>query len=142
MEDCKPKVACIGRREFLVKAGLVAGVTVLTVSSSYGASAFEDLTVTIVTDSPLAKVGGSQVVDSTAGKLIVIRSGEKTFAAFSAICTHKRGTLSYDGKQLNCPKHGSKFNAENGTVSSGPAETPVKSYAVKAGDGSVTVAVM
>ena len=109
MEDCKPKVACIGRREFLVKAGLVAGVTVLTVSSSYGASAFEDLTVTIVTDSPLAKVGGSQVVDSTAGKLIVIRSGEKTFAAFSAICTHKRGTLSYDGKQLYCPKHGSKI---------------------------------
>ena len=134
----------MGRREFLVKAGLVAGATVLTVSSvgvGFGAARFEDVIVPIAADGPLAKVGGSQILASSAGKIIVIRSGELKFAAFSARCTHKGTLLNYDGKQLKCPNHGSKFSAEDGSVLGGPADTPVNSYPVKPGDGSVTVTV-
>lgn len=140
MDDCVSKSVCMGRREFLVKAGLVAGATILTVSAA-GAMTFEDVTVPVTADGPLAKVGGSQIVDSSAGKIIVIRTGEKSFAAFSAVCTHKKGLLAYDGKTLSCPKHGSKFDASSGKVTSGPAEDALKSYAAKPGDGSVIVAV-
>lgn len=144
MEDCNNKAACLGRREFLVKVGIVAGATVLTVSSAalgFASGRFEDVVVPIAADSPLAKMGGSQIVASSAGKIIVIRSGEQKFAAFSARCTHKGTLLNYDGKQLKCPNHGSKFNAEDGSVIGGPADSPVNSYPVKPGDGSVTVAV-
>jgi|CXWL01.1.fsa_nt_gi nitrite reductase/ring-hydroxylating ferredoxin subunit len=143
MKDCVTQT-CIGRREFLVKAGLVAGGAVLTVSAVgnvFAVSPFEDVVVAISTDSPLAKVGGSQVVDSSAGKIIVIRIGESKFAAYSAMCTHKRGPLSYDGKQLACPKHGSKFDVANGSVANGPAETPLAAYKANGGAESVTIVV-
>lgn len=141
MENCAAGTTCMGRREFLVKAGLVAGATVLSISNGTAfASNFEDLKVPVGADSPLAKVGGSQIVDSSAGKLIVIYISDKKYAAFSAVCTHKRGILEYKGNQLVCPKHGSKFDTGNGRVIEGPAETPIKGYEAKSGDGSVTVA--
>lgn len=142
MDNCDSKAACMGRREFLVKAGLVAGATVLTVSS-VGAMAFEDVIVPVGADSPLAKVGGSVVVESSAGKIIVIRAEEAKYLAYSARCTHKRAILNYDHakKTLMCPSHGSKFDSASGKVTGGPAETDLKSYVAKPGDGSVSVAV-
>ncbi len=140
MDNCVSKAACMGRREFLVKVGLVAGATVLTVSA-IGAATFEDVVVPVGGDSPLAKAGGSQIVDSSAGKIIVIRVDDKNFAAFSALCTHKRGELKYEGGILACPKHGSKFDAGDGSVKSGPAEAPLKHFKAQGGKDSVTVSV-
>lgn len=133
---------CIDRREFLVKAGFFTGAALLTisgVSSTAAAPALEDLKVPVGPDSPLAKIGGSVVVDSSAGKIIVIRAGESKFVAFSAVCTHKRGSLTYDGKELVCPKHGSKFDLKDGSVTAGPAETALKAYEAKGGSTEVTV---
>ena len=146
MKNCIDTRACFGRREFLVKAGLVAGGAVLTVSSVgkvFAASPVEDVTVAISADSPLAKIGGSRIVDSSAGKIIVIRTGEAKFVAFSAKCTHKGGTVDYDHvkKQLACPKHGSRFDAANGSVANGPAEVPLAAYAAKGSPESVTISV-
>jgi nitrite reductase/ring-hydroxylating ferredoxin subunit len=142
MEKCDTVSACMGRREFLVKTGLVAGATILTISS-VGAATFEDVVVPVAADSPLAKVGGFTVVESSAGKIIVIRAEEAKYVAYSGRCTHKRAVLGYDHakKMLVCPSHGSKFDPASGKVTGGPAETDLKSYPAKAGDGSVTVAV-
>jgi Rieske Fe-S protein len=63
--------------------------------------------------------------------------------AMSAICTHA-GCFLDDGAQtiaagLDCPCHGSTFDG-NGTVTQGPANTPLQHYAVAiAADGSMTV---
>jgi len=145
MENCNEITACMGRREFLVKAGLVAGGIVLTVSAAGTAFAanFEDVTIEVGADSPLAKVGGSQIVDSSAGKIIVIHSGEGTYLAFSARCTHKGGIVEYDpiGNKLNCPKHGSSFDGAEGKVLRGPAEDPLKSYPAKESAKKVTISV-
>lgn len=143
MKDCVETPACIGRREFLVKAGLVAGGLLLTVSSLNAATGFEDLTIPIAADGPLAKVGGSLVVESTAGKLIIIRVEEAKFAAYSARCTHKRAVLGYDHatKQLACPSHGSRFSTADGSVAKGPAETNLAGYVAKGGAPSVTIVV-
>ncbi|HEY2847534.1 MAG TPA: Rieske (2Fe-2S) protein [Pyrinomonadaceae bacterium] len=146
MNDCKDQVPCLGRREFLVKAGLIAGGAVLTVSALGGSSfaaVFEDLTIDISGDSPLAKAGGSQVVDSTAGKIIVINEDGTKFAAFSARCTHKGVTVKYDATsgKLKCPAHGSMFDGATGVVVHGPAEDPLKSYTTKQDAGKLTVSV-
>ena len=147
MKDCNEIVDCVGRREFLVKSAFIAGGLVLTLSGA--ASALNvggdgsDVVVPIDDKSPLNKVGGSVVVDSTKGKIIVVRTGDATFVAFSAVCTHKRGIVDYDDskKQFVCPKHGSKFDSSDGKVLDGPADDPLPKYPAKGASASVTVTV-
>lgn len=138
---------CTGRREFLVKSALVAGGLILTVSGVAKASSllsrFADVVIPIDDKSPLFKVGGSVTADSTAGKIIVVRTGDASFVAFSATCTHKRGTVEYDSasKTFECPKHHSKFDGTSGKVLDGPADEPLPSYPSKGTATSVTVSV-
>jgi cytochrome b6-f complex iron-sulfur subunit len=54
-------------------------------------------------------------------KIIVARPTTTTVAAFSAVCTHQGCTVAPVGNQLNCPCHGSVFNATTGEVLQGPA---------------------
>lgn len=145
MKDCNEIADCPGRREFLVKAAFMAGGLALTLSGagSVFGRAFEDVVVPIDDKSPLNKVGGSAVVDSAAGKIVVLRTGESAFVAYAAKCTHKGGTVSYDAakKQFVCPKHGSSFDPANGDPKEGPAEDPLKSYKATGSAASVTVVV-
>ena len=141
MKDCNEIINCMGRREFFVKAGFTAGALLLTINAAKGMSLVEDIVVAIDEKSPLNKIGGSTIVESPAGKIIIARTGEATFVAFSAKCTHKGGTVEYDAakKQFECPKHHSKFAATDGSVLDGPADDPLPKYAAKGSATSVTV---
>ena len=145
MKDCNEIVDCSGRREFLVKAAMLAGGLVLTLSAPLlgSAAAFEDVVVPIDDKSPLNKVGGSQVVASTVGKVIIVRTGDASFVAFSARCTHKGTTIGYDAasKHFVCPNHGSEWDGSTGKVVQGPADNPLPSYPAKGTAASVTVTV-
>ncbi|MEP6787208.1 MAG: Rieske (2Fe-2S) protein [Acidobacteriota bacterium] len=146
MKDCNEMVDCVGRREFLVKSAFIAGGLVLTLSGA--ASVFgkavngTDVVIPIDDKSPLNKVGGSQIVESAKGQIIVVRTGDASFVAFSAICTHKRGVVEYDAakKQFECPNH-SKFDASNGNVIDGPADDPLPKFTATGTSTSVIVAV-
>ncbi len=144
-DKCDPKANCTNRREFLVKAGLIAGGLVLTLSAPSFALAtpFADVVVPIDDKSPLNTVGGSSIVDSTVGKIIIVRTSDTMFVAFSARCTHKGFTLDYDAahKQFSCSKHGSAFDGATGSVTHGPAADNLQSYAAKGTAKSVTVTV-
>lgn len=136
---------CGSRREFLVKSALGLGGIVLTLSgagTAFGAP-FEDVTITIDDKSPLNKIGGTAIVDSSAGKVIILRTGDTSFVAFSAKCTHKGGLVEFDpaSKQFVCPKHGSRFDSANGSVKEGPATSPIASYRAVGTAASVTVTV-
>lgn len=143
MKGCNETHDCDGRREFLVKAAFLAGGLALTLSgagSAFG-KAFAEIVVNIDAASPLNKIGGSVVVDSAAGKIIIVRTGEMTFTAYSAKCTHRGGIVKYDDarKRFVCPKHGSEFDALSGAVAEGPAKTGIKAYPAKGSAASVTV---
>lgn len=145
MKSCNETSDCSGRREFLVKAAFLTGGLVLTlsgVSSAFGKTG-DDVVVNIDAASPLNKVGGSVVVDSPAGKIIILRTGDAAFVAFSAKCTHRGGTVAYDEakKHFVCPKHGSEFDASNGSVAKGPARNPLAEYNASGSSASVTVKV-
>lgn len=145
MKDCNETVDCSGRREFLVKAAFMTGGLVLTlsgVSSAFG-KRYGDLTINIDAASPLNRVGGSVVVDSPAGKIIILRTGDATFLAFAAKCTHRGGIVAYDPakKHFVCPKHGSEFDAASGQVANGPAKKPLAEYDASGSSSSVTVKV-
>ena len=144
MKDCDEIVNCSGRREFLVKAAVLAGGMVLTLSGAGTAlgSRFEDVVIQIDDKSPLNKVGGSVTVDSAKGKIVIARTGDASFSAVSAKCTHKGGPIKYDSaaKIFACPWHGSKYGTD-GSNQGGPSDTPLASYPAKGTAGSVTVTV-
>ncbi len=143
MKDCEKIVDCTGRREFLVRSFFVAGGLLLSLKASASGASAEEIVVPVAADSPLSKVGGSVVVNSASGKVIVVRTGESEYAAYSAVCTHKRGIVEYEAakKQFVCPKHGSTFDGATGNVVEGPADDPLPAYKTKVSDGSVTVTV-
>jgi Rieske Fe-S protein len=71
-------------------------------------------------------------------KIIIARPTDGTVAAFSAICTHQGCTVAPAGKELDCPCHGSVYNAATGEVMGGPAPRPLDKVSVKiAGDSVV-----
>jgi len=85
------------------------------------------LDLTRASSAMLATVGGSLKVSTANDTIIVVRTGETTFEATSAICTHRRCSVAYNGTVLRCPCHGSQFTLE-GAVVGGPATVPLKPY--------------
>ncbi len=74
----------------------------------------------------LLEVGGARVIDTTAGRLVIVRTTATEAAALSAICTHTGCTVRYDptNTRLTCPCHGSRF-ALTGEVLRSPATRPL-----------------
>jgi Rieske Fe-S protein len=79
----------------------------------------------------LTTVGGSLKLARIAGvsyRIIVTRTGESTFAAVDATCTHNGCTVtevrSTSNGLLVCPCHDSRFTPE-GAVTQGPATLPL-----------------
>jgi cytochrome b6-f complex iron-sulfur subunit len=85
---------------------------------------------------------GSAVSATLDGKKIVVAQPTKgKVVAFSAICTHMGCTVAPSGGKLNCPCHGSVFDAATGKHLSGPAPSPLPAVPVKlnaSGDGVVS----
>jgi Rieske Fe-S protein len=75
--------------------------------------------------------GTAKVVDVGGSPVVVAQPSSGEFVAFSASCTHQ-GTVvtAGDGLTLTCPNHGSQFNANDGSVVTGPATSPLPSVRV------------
>ncbi|HEY4006643.1 MAG TPA: Rieske (2Fe-2S) protein [Pseudonocardia sp.] len=83
-------------------------------------------------------VGQSVVAHGAGGRtLIVTKTGPDTAVAHSAICTHMGCTVAPAGTHLQCPCHGSAFNAATGAVVHGPASKPLPAFAVTVDHGEV-----
>lgn len=83
-------------------------------------------------------VGQAKAVTLPNGKPgILARPTATTAACFSAICTHMGCTVNADGDKLNCPCHGSQYDALTGKVLRGPAPSPLPSIPVTVTGGNV-----
>lgn len=68
--------------------------------------------------------------------LVHLENGD--FAAYSAVCAHAGCTVAYNDGQLECPCHGSVFDAAKGAaVVTGPANGPLPEILVEVRDGQV-----
>ena len=85
-------------------------------------------------------VGSAKSVEIGGQKAIVARPTAESAKAFSAICTHQGCTVAPSGGKLNCPCHGSVFNALTGAVEKGPAKQALPSISVKVENGNVVTA--
>lgn len=106
-----------------------------------------DPIITLTNESALENVGGSvkkrfSAIGNGNVIVIIVRLSTSTFAAYDARCTHE-GTiigLPVIGV-MTCPRHGSKFNASNGSVVQGPAASPLGKFTAtfNSADNTVTI---
>ena len=83
-------------------------------------------------------VGGAVSAKSPDGKPVIIAQPTKgSVVGFSAICTHMGCTVAPAGKQLDCPCHGSVYDAATGKNLSGPAPRPLAPFPVHLDGGQV-----
>ncbi len=113
-------------------------------SASSQSSPAQSSPATSAGGSALAKLSDIKVGEAIAAtgadgeKIIISRPTQTTVAAFSAICTHQGCTVAPAGKELDCPCHGSVFNATTGAVINGPAPRPLPAVKVRlSGDAVV-----
>jgi Rieske Fe-S protein len=89
----------------------------------------------------LAKVadipaGGGLILKDQNVVLTKDQSGK--VCAFSAICTHQGcAVTAVQGGTINCPCHGSKFDATSGEPVAGPAQKPLPAVAFQQRDGAI-----
>jgi 3-phenylpropionate/trans-cinnamate dioxygenase ferredoxin subunit len=92
-----------------------------------------------------ADVAPGQVrVFEVRGRRIALCNVEGTFYAIDDVCTHDGGPLDQgeiDGHQIECPRHGARFDVRNGRALTLPAVRPVRSYPVQVEDGVVKVGI-
>jgi 3-phenylpropionate/trans-cinnamate dioxygenase ferredoxin component len=85
--------------------------------------------------------GEVRVYDTKGTDVAIARVDGKLFA-FENICTHDDGPLGegpLDGCEIECPRHGAKFNVRTGAATRMPAAAPVPIFAVRVENGDVLV---
>ena len=73
---------------------------------------------------------------------IAICNLDGSFYAIDDVCSHDGGPLDQgllDGHEIECPRHGARFDVRTGKVSMMPAVVPVATYPVVVEDGEVLV---
>ena len=87
--------------------------------------------------------GEAKVVEAGDRRIALCRVGDAVFA-IEDVCSHDGGALdqgTVDGFEIECPRHGARFDVRNGKVLSLPAVRPIKSFATRAVDGTIEVEV-
>jgi 3-phenylpropionate/trans-cinnamate dioxygenase ferredoxin component len=77
------------------------------------------------------------------GKHVLIANLEGTFFATQDLCTHDNGPLGdgeVKGDEVECPRHGGRFNIKSGKATAMPAMFPIKIFPVKIENDQVLVA--
>jgi len=136
----------LNRRTVVIGGCGLAGGALLPGCASYGptgpaapaapaAPAPAGTSLAAVADVP---VGGGLVL--AAQGIVLTQPAAGTIKGFSATCTHQGCTVAeVTGGTINCPCHGSKFAVADGSVTAGPAPSPLPEKAVTVQGGSVVL---
>jgi cytochrome b6-f complex iron-sulfur subunit len=135
------------RRALLAAAGAGAGTIALTAcGSSASVPATPPPGPAPAAPPPAARlanlgdipVGSAISVPGSDGKPIIVAQPEPGKAvAFKSTCTHMGCTVKPEGTKLNCPCHGSVYEASTGAVVRGPANAPLAPVPVHVQDRNV-----
>ena len=87
--------------------------------------------------------GGKKLLDLD-GRAVALFNVGGTFYAIDDVCTHDGGPLAegeLHGCEIECPRHGARFDVRTGAALCMPAFEPVTTHEVKIENGVVFVRV-
>jgi len=85
--------------------------------------------------------GGRLWYDFEEETVVIFNVGGE-FYCIADVCTHDGGPLEdgeLEGYEVECPRHGARFDIRSGAAVAMPAVTPVESFEVKVEEGWVYV---
>jgi 3-phenylpropionate/trans-cinnamate dioxygenase ferredoxin subunit len=88
-------------------------------------------------------VGGRKLLEID-GRAIALFNADGSYYAIDDVCTHDGGPLAdgqLNGCEIECPRHGARFDVRSGAALCMPAFEPVKTHEVKVEGDSVFVRV-
>jgi Rieske Fe-S protein len=99
-------------------------------------------TITVnVAGTALATVGGAALVQAGNDNFLVTQTGQGSFNALTAICTHEQCTVTgFQSGVFVCPCHGSQYNT-NGQVQQGPATRALQRFTTQFTNNVLTITV-
>ena len=87
-----------------------SGGSVPQLATASSTVASNQVSLTIDSVSPLASVGSAALVQNSLGAFLVAHTGQDSFTALTAICTHEQCTVTgFDNQRYVCPCHGSQY---------------------------------
>ena len=101
------------------------------------------MTATMAAKASEIAPGQMRVVD-VSGVRVAICNVDGTFYAIEDVCTHDDGPLgdgALNGDQVECPRHGGRFNVKTGRATRMPAIVPVRSFPVRVEGGDIYIEV-
>ena len=95
---------------------------------SINATVTNGVAMLTVDGTALANTGGTAMVTSSLGTMLVVRNDATTVSAFTATCTHQQCTVTgFTEGVFQCPCHGSRYNT-GGAVVRGPATQNLRRF--------------
>ena len=85
---------------------------------------------------------GGVIVADVDGAEVAVFNIEGEFYALADVCTHDGDTLAdgtVEGHEIECPRHGARFDIRTGEVTAPPACEAVTTYPVRVVNGRVQV---
>jgi nitrite reductase/ring-hydroxylating ferredoxin subunit/uncharacterized membrane protein len=137
----------------LATAGLMGGVLVsrnqISVDHRYAdAGKWNEATIDSSPDQTIDAAAADELTANqmkllhVGGRRIVLARGEERHYAFDDRCSHKGGSLAGGViicGTVQCPWHGSQFDARTGLVKAGPAQEPIRTCQVETRDERVYI---
>lgn len=85
---------------------------------------------------------GDVLVIDVDGDEVAVFNVDGAYYALADVCTHDGGTLAdgtVEGHEIECPRHGARFDIRTGKVTAPPACEDIPVYAVRIHDGRVQI---
>jgi 3-phenylpropionate/trans-cinnamate dioxygenase ferredoxin subunit len=76
------------------------------------------------------------------GRAIAVFNIAGTYYCIADVCSHDDGPVAegeLDGTEIECPRHGARFDVRSGKVLSFPAIVDIPAYPVRVEDGDVLI---
>ena len=98
-----------------------------------------------VAESKDIPVGGKIVVEVDGVEIAVFNVDNELYYAVEDICSHDGGPLGegelIDSYEIECPRHGGRFDIRTGKALVMPAFEPIEAYPVTVRDGAIFLTV-
>lgn len=140
----------LDRREFLKQMGWIAAAGAPVLLSAAGCAPSLQtyrvvphngtITLSLSTYPELQTVGGGISLSVPQGEdpILLVRSGNESFAALSPVCMHLGCTVRKESMFFRCPCHGSTYTLE-GEVVRGPAQRSLQRYPVLVSEDTIMI---